>query len=90
MHDVEIEDGLTVRFPGRTGEFLQGVDIGLLLADLAAGRSDINRRIRRASLKQAADVALGFGYRCVTVAEGDGWADIHVTNRRQRPALRVV
>ncbi|WP_181705086.1 hypothetical protein [Chthonobacter rhizosphaerae] len=90
MREVMVEDGLTVRFPGRSVEFLEGVDIGLLIADLAAGHGDITRRIRRSGLKQAADVANGFGYRCTTVAEGDDWIEINVTNRRRRPVLRVV
>lgn len=90
MTHVEVEDGLQVRFPGRSESFVEGVEIGLLLAELASGQADILRRMRPASIEQAREVAAGFGYRLSVTETIDGWSEIHCTNRRSRPRLTLV
>lgn len=90
MTVIEVEDGLQVRFPGRGPEFLEGVEIGLLLAELATGASDVRRRFRLSAVDQAHELAAGFGYRAEKVDHGAGWVDLNFTRRRSRPRLSVV
>lgn len=91
MTEVEVEDGLTVRFPGRESEFVEGVEIGLLLAELATGSVDVTRRIRSSNALQARELASSFGYRTVTVGDDDARVlEMHFTKRRVRPRLMVV
>jgi hypothetical protein len=90
MTIVDVEDGLKVRFPYRDGEFAEGVEIGLLLAELAAGVPQVSREIGEGSVPQAVSLAEGFGYRCLTVASGRGRAEVRCMRRGLRPKLVVV
>jgi hypothetical protein len=87
---IEVEDGLRVRFPGRDPAFLEGVEIGLLLSDLAAGVPVIERRMRTASLPQARELAEAFGYRLAAAPDNGGWTEIHCGDGRARPRLTLV
>lgn len=91
MTEIEVEDGLSVRFPGRETAFLEGVEIGLLLAEMVEGPMDVIRRVRSSNAAQARELATSFGYRTVTV--GDDRAELvemHFTKRRLKPRLLVV
>lgn len=91
MNDIAVEDGLTVRFPEREPDFIEGVEIGLLLALLASGQSDVMQTIRTSSLEQAQALAAQFGYRCIASRQdSSNRITVHVTNRRFRPRLVAV
>lgn len=90
MAVVEVEDGLTVRFPGRNTSFREGVEIGLLLADLAAGLPEIERRVGAGALDQARQLAGAFGYRLAAGEEADGTVPVVCAKGRERPRLTVI
>ena len=90
MRYIEVEDGLRVRFPGRGEEFNEGIEIGLLVAQLAQGGREFGRLISTANLEQARDVAGRFGYTLKVVAERAGTSEILVSNSRRRPSLTLV
>ncbi|ACA18011.1 hypothetical protein M446_3630 [Methylobacterium sp. 4-46] len=91
MRHIQVEDGLRLRFPGRDASFQEGVEIGLLVAQLAqqGGRS-FTRLLSSASLDQARSVARGFGCAIEVVAEQDGVSEVVVSSGRRRPVLTVV
>ena len=90
MRYIEVEDGLRVRFPGRGEEFDEGVEIGLLVAQLAQGAREFGRMIATSNLAQARDVVERFGCALWVVAEGAETSEIEVSSCRRRPSLRLV
>jgi hypothetical protein len=90
MRQIEIEDGLRLRFPHRDAAFAEGVEIGVLAVRLAAGPREVTSRISPASLEQARDLAQGLGYRALKTAEGGDWIDVSFTPVHARPRLRLV
>jgi len=92
MIPVEVVQGLKVRFPTRSDDFRAGLEIGLLLAELACEPARISRAIAAANLPQVRIVLQGFGYRIIeTRADGD-MVEIECAgpHARIRPRLRVV
>ena len=89
MRGIIIEDGLTLRFPGRDAGFAEGVEIGMLATLMALGQEEIRRPVALGTLAQARALARGFGYRLVETGRGEGEARIRLP-RRARPALRLV
>jgi hypothetical protein len=72
MRRVEVVDGLLVGFPGRSTEFTEGVEIGLVAAALATGWASIEMKVGAAALEQARDLASALGYRVVGLkAQGE-------------------
>ena len=45
MGAIEVEPGLSVRFPGRSDDFAEGVEVGILSILMAQGMPDITREI---------------------------------------------
>jgi hypothetical protein len=87
---IEVEDRLRIRFPGREAAFVEGVEIGLVLADLAQGYPDIVRKFRPGSVVQVQELARHFGYRCLTLSQDRRSTTIRLLGRQIRPKLRVV
>ncbi|GJD97132.1 hypothetical protein [Methylobacterium iners] len=90
MRQIQVEEGLRLRFPGRSGEFDEGVEIGLLLADLAQGGSAFSRTVSAANVDQARRVAGSFGYRVQIMVEQQDCTDLLFSVRSRRPVLTVV
>jgi hypothetical protein len=90
MRRMTVQDGLTVRFPGRSAEFDEGFEIGVLAASMAAGLRRFDARIGRDALEQARAFAQGFGYRAIESAAGEDWVALTFMSGAQRPRLRLV
>jgi len=90
MHHIHLAEGLRLRFPARSADFDQGVEVGMLAALMSQDVSEFSRRISKANVGQVRAVAEQFGYRLV---EGEAAEDcVHLTfySRAARPRLRVV
>ena len=90
MRHIHVEDGLRLKFPGRDETFNEGVEIGLLLAQMAAGQSEITVRFAATTLDQARILATRMGYRVHVVHEGETWAEVMFLTGSRRPKLTLV
>jgi hypothetical protein len=92
MSDIEVEPGLIVRFPRREPVFSEGVEIGLLLADLASERAEIVRLLSPGTIGQARAIAERFGYRCLVGEGGEAGerVELRCLKRGLKPRLSVV
>lgn len=90
MRTIEIEDGLTVRFPGRESEFADGVEIGVLAALMGMGLPVIGRAIARDNIEQARKLAGKLGYRLVARPSTGETARVELRRAGVRPQLKVV
>src|SRR5215213_7183778 len=66
-YHIQIAEGLRVRFPSRSADFAQGVEIGVLTALLDIGLVEFNRTISVEARQQAITLADALGY---AVTEG--------------------
>jgi hypothetical protein len=90
MRHIHLEEGLRLRFPGRSEEFDQGVEIGMLAVLMDQGSPEFTRWISRDNLDQARALARQLGYHAV---EGNGdrdWASLTFRQGHAKPALRLV
>jgi hypothetical protein len=90
MRAIHVEEDLRLRFPGRSEEFNEGVEIGLLVAACAEGQSELSMRISASNLEQAHAVATKMGYRLRVETRDDAWAHITCCTARMRPKLTLV
>ena len=90
MRHIHIEPGLRMRFAGRDEAFNEGVEIGLLAANMAAHVGEFTATLASTTLEQARALAEGLRYR-VHVVEDDGtWVQVMFLTGRRRPKLRLV
>jgi hypothetical protein len=90
MRHIHLDEGLRLRFPGRSEEFDQGVEIGMLAVLMDQGGIEFTRWISRANLDQARALAKQLGYHTV---EGNGdrdWVNLTFRQSQAKPALRLV
>lgn len=90
MRRIEIVEGLSIRFPNRSEEFLEGVEIGLMAAALAFSPARHVFELSQAAVAQAADLARNLGYRVVEGPAVDGRVAMTLVRSDMRPSLRVV
>lgn len=90
MRQIQVEDGLRVRFPGRDSTFDEGVEIGILLASMASGRPRFPARISKAALDQARDLGAMMGYRIVVEQSDAHVVEITCCTAAIRPKLSLV
>jgi len=90
MHHIHLAEGLRLRFPARSVDFDQGVEVGMLAALMSQDVSEFRRRISKANLGQVRAVAEQFGYRLIEGEEVEEWVEITFYSRAARPRLRVV
>jgi hypothetical protein len=87
---IEIQPDLTIRFPHRSPEFDEGVEIGIAAALMATGQHSIERWLSPGSLEQLRAIAAKLGYR-VAVEDSAGDLQRVVAHRTDlRPRLRLV
>ncbi len=92
MRHIHLDDGLRLRFPGRSEDFDQGVEIGMIAVLMDQGLAEFSRWIARSNLSQVQAIAKQMGYR---IEEGGGdeeWVDVtflHGT-AKAKPKLRLV
>ena len=90
MRHIHLDEDLRLRFPGRSEEFDQGVEIGMLAVLMDQGSLEFTRWISRANLDQARALAKQLGYHTV---EGNGdadWVDLTFRQGHAKPSLRLV
>ena len=90
MRAIEVESGLTLRFPKRGPEFADGVEIGVLAALMALEQPVVSRTIATGNIEQARVLAENLGYRLVNTQLEGQTARITLNKRGVRPTLRVV
>lgn len=90
MRRIEIVEGLSIRFPNRSGDFVEGVEIGLLAAALATHPARHAVDLTPGTVSQAQAFARSLGYRVVTAPERDGLVAFTCLREDVRPSLRVV
>jgi len=71
MRAIHVEDGLTVTFPNRSDEFDEGVEVGIVLTLMAAGR-DFTLWVSEGALPQVRDLAGRMRFQIVTGAKDRG------------------
>ena len=92
MRHIHLDDGLRLRFPGRSEDFDQGVEIGMIAVLMDQGLNEFSRWIARSNLSQVEAIAKQMGYR-IEENGGDGeWADITFLygSVKAKPKLRLV
>ena len=89
MRHIEIAEMVRVRFPDRSGEFDEGVEIGVLAALMALGHKEITRTISRRALEQVRPLAQNLRYRVLASGEGEMVA-VTLHSPATKPSLRLV
>ncbi|WP_201840817.1 hypothetical protein [Microvirga zambiensis] len=92
MRHIHLDDGLRLRFPGRSEDFDQGVEIGMIAVLMDQGLPEFSRWIARSNLSQVQAIAKQMGYR---VEQDDGdeeWVEITFVygTVKAKPKLRLV
>lgn len=90
MRHIHIEPGLRLRFVGRDEAFNEGVEIGLLAANMAARVGAFTATLASTNLDQARALAKGLDYRVHVVADDGTWTEVMFLTGRRRPKLRLV
>jgi len=90
MHHIHLAEGLRLRFPARSVDFDQGVEIGILAALMSQEVSEFSRRISKANLGQVRALAEQFGYRLIEGVPVEDCVELTFYSRAARPRLRVV
>ncbi len=87
---IEIVEDVRMRFPHRTDEFLEGFEVGLVVASMVSEEVDFNRVCMVGSLDQMREIACHFDYRLVVGEEKEGLVLVHFRYGKPKPTLRVV
>jgi len=90
MHHIHLAEGMRLRFPARSVDFDQGVEIGIVAALMSQDLTEFTRRISRDNLGQVRALVEQFGYRLVEGAEDGDFVEINFLSRAARPRLRLV
>ena len=90
MRHIHVEDGLSLRFPGRDEEFNEGVEIGIVAARMSTGQSCFTARVSLANIEQASSLAEKMGYRLILGPTQDTSAQVIFRTGPARPRLTLV
>ena len=90
MRHIHVEDGLSLRFPGRDEEFNEGVEIGIVAARMSTGQSCFTTRVSLANIEQACSLAEKMGYRLILGPTQDTSAQVTFRTSPARPRLTLV
>ena len=90
MRPIHVEDGLTIRFPHRCAEFVEGVEIGLLAASLSTGAPRILSWLSPQVLEQAISLAAEMGYHNAEQTPDGEWTCLEFRFGWARPTLKLV
>jgi hypothetical protein len=90
LRKIEVVAGLNLRFSGRDAEFDQGVEVGLVLAGMAAGQRRIERQVASDTLEQLRMLAQKLGYRLSRAEIRNDEASVLLEPVTERPALRLI
>jgi len=90
MRHIHVDDGFRLRFPGRSEDFDQGVEIGMLAVLMDLKTTEFRRWISKANQGQAEALARQMGYYIVRGEEADDWVDLVFRDAPARPQLKLV
>ena len=90
MRWVQVEDGLSLRFPARDAAFPEGVELGILAALLNAGHGRVTHIMSAANLDQARALAAKMCYRLTLGGSEGEMIEVDFWSGPARPRLRLV
>jgi hypothetical protein len=90
MRHIMLGDGLRLRFPGRSSDFDDGVEIGALAAAMDLGQREFSRWISPDNVDQARALAGQLGYYVVEGPTETGAVEVTFRSKSARPALKLV
>ncbi|ANY81598.1 hypothetical protein BB934_05450 [Microvirga ossetica] len=92
MRHIHLDDGLRLRFPGRSEDFDQGVEIGMIAVLMDQGFPEFSRWIARATLSQVQAIAKQMGYRIEEDGGDEEWVEVTFLygTTKAKPKLRLV
>ena len=92
MRHIHLDDGLRLRFPGRSEDFDQGVEIGMIAVLMDQGFPEFSRWIARANLSQVQAIAKQMGYRIEDDGGDEEWVEVTFLygTAKAEPKLRLV
>jgi len=92
MRHIHLDEGLRLRFPGRSEDFDQGVEIGMIAVLMDQETPEFARWISRANLGQVEAIARQMGYRVVEESGDEHWAELTFRHGsiKAKPHLRLV
>ena len=90
MRHIHLDEGLKLRFPGRSEEFDQGVEIGMIAALMQSQLREFSRWISAPNLDQVRALAERLGYRLVEGSSDEEWSQVTCRFGQARPQFRLV
>jgi hypothetical protein len=92
MRHIHLDDGLRLRFPGRSEDFDQGVEIGMIAVLMDQGSPEFSRWIARSNLSQVEAIAKQMGYRAEQDGGDEEWVEVTFVfgTAKAKPTLRLV
>lgn len=92
MRHIHLDEGLRLRFPGRSEDFDQGVEIGMVAVLMDQELMEFSRWISRANLGQVEAIAKQMGYRIAETGGDEDWVEITFRHNsiKAKPQLRLV
>lgn len=90
MRLIEIEEGITIRFPTRSDEFSEGFEAGLIASALTHMPLRHDARVAAGAAAPVSKLARVYGYRVIETPDGDGMVRITLLRADQRPRLTLV
>jgi hypothetical protein len=92
MRHIHLDDGLRLRFPGRSEDFDQGVEIGMIAVLMDQGLGEFSRCIARSNLSQVEAIARQMGYRIEEAGGDEEWVDLTFLygTAKSKPKLKLV
>lgn len=90
MRRIEVGDGLELGFPGRSADFREGFEVGLLAAALLYGAPTVTLGVSVRAIPQVADLARQLGYSMTRAPEQGAEPDAVNFVFIDRKRLRVV
>jgi hypothetical protein len=90
MRHIHLAQGVRLRFPSRSADFDEGVEIGILAVLMHQAEQEFSHRISSANLGQVRALADQFGYRVVEGEACEDWVELSFCDRDARPRLRIV
>ena len=90
MHHIHLTEGTRLRFPARSADFSEGVEIGMLAVLMDLGTREFSRWISSENLDQARALARQLGYHLVEGGADGEWVEVVFRTGVARPQLRLV
>ena len=92
MRHIHLDDGLRLRFPGRSEDFDQGVEIGMIAVLMDQASPSSRAGSRAPTLSQVQAIAKQMGYRIEEDSGDEEWVDVTFLHGtvKAKPKLALV